>query len=86
VLRRTLDLSPICRCEFSPTSPSVNILTCDSIGTFYNALPGQNRKDLVQEWAVELYPDAWAETEKLGQFEHKEGHRLFHLPPWEMKA
>lgn len=56
------------------------------IGTFYNAIPGQNRKDLVQEWAMELYPDAWTETEKLGQFEHKEGHRLFHLPSPNMKA
>jgi len=49
------------------------------LGTFYNALPGQNRKDLVEEWARELYPDVWAELEKAGQKTMKEGHRLFNV-------
>lgn len=35
---------------------------------------------------MELYPDAWVETEKLGQITHEEGHRLFNLPKPEMKA
>ncbi|KAG0652266.1 complex I intermediate-associated [Hyphodiscus hymeniophilus] len=50
-----------------------------TIGSFYNALPGQNRKDLVEEWAKDLYPDIWAELEKLGQRTMKEGHRLFNM-------
>jgi hypothetical protein len=49
------------------------------LGTFYNALPGQNRKDLVEEWAKELYPDAWADLEKVGRKVMKEGHRLFNI-------
>jgi hypothetical protein len=49
------------------------------IGTFYNALPGQNRKDLVEEWAKDHYPDVWSELEKLGQRTMKEGHRLFNM-------
>ena len=49
------------------------------LGTFYNALPGQNRKDLVEEWAKDLYPDAWADLEKVGQKIMKEGHRLFNM-------
>jgi hypothetical protein len=49
------------------------------LGTFYNAVPGQNRKDLVEEWAKELYPDAWADLEKVGQKTMKEGHRLFNM-------
>jgi hypothetical protein len=56
------------------------------LGTFYNALPGQNRKDLVEEWAKETYPDAWTELVKLGQTKQKEGHRLFNMPKREMKA
>lgn len=43
---------------------TVDVLT---LGTFYNAIPGQNRKDLVEEWAKDNYPDAWKELEKLGR-------------------
>ena len=56
------------------------------LGTFYNALPGQNRKDLVEQWAKELYPNVWTELSKLGQIEAKEGHLLFKLPKGEMRA
>ncbi|CZR60764.1 related to complex I intermediate-associated protein 84, mitochondrial precursor [Phialocephala subalpina] len=49
------------------------------LGTFYNAIPGQNRKDLVEEWAKDNYPDAWKELEKLGRYEHEEGHMLFNM-------
>jgi len=56
------------------------------LGTLYNALPGQNRKDLVEEWAKETYSAAWTELEQLGQTTQKEGHRLFNMPKREMKA
>lgn len=52
---------------------------CGRLGTFYNAIPGQNRKDLVEEWAKDNYPDAWRELEKLGRTEHEEGHMLFNM-------
>jgi hypothetical protein len=61
-------------------------LTTNRIGTLYNAVPGQNRKDLVESWANELYPDVWAELEKFGQLTAKEGHRLFKMPKQEIKA
>jgi hypothetical protein len=56
------------------------------IGTLYNALPGQNRKDMIEKWAKELYPAIWAELEKLGQITAEEGHRLFKLPKENIKA
>jgi hypothetical protein len=62
------------------------MLMQDSLGTFYNAIPGQNRKDLVEEWAKDLWPDAWSDLEKLGQVRAKEGHRLFKMPKPEYKA
>tara|TARA_R110002060_G_scaffold10356_3_gene15389 strand:- start:439 stop:606 length:168 start_codon:yes stop_codon:yes gene_type:complete len=49
------------------------------LGTFYNSIPSQHRKDLVEEWAKGLYPDVWKELCKLGQTTQKEGHRLFNL-------
>jgi hypothetical protein len=55
------------------------------LGTFYNALPGQNRKDIVENWAKDSYPVIWAELEKFGQIKHEEGHRLFNMKV-EMKA
>ncbi|KAG4441670.1 hypothetical protein IFR05_002877 [Cadophora sp. M221] len=57
-------------------SLKLDVLT---LGTFYNSLPGQNRKDLVEEWAKGLYPDIWKELCKLGQTTQKEGHRLFNI-------
>ena len=56
------------------------------LGTFYNALPGQNRKDLVEEWAKEMYPDVWTELSRLGQRTMKEGHRVFKLAPTNLKS
>jgi hypothetical protein len=56
------------------------------IGTLYNAVPGQNRKDLVEKWAQDLYPSLWAELEKFGQLTTKEGHRLFKIPEEEARA
>jgi hypothetical protein len=56
------------------------------IGTLYNTVPGQNRKDLVEKWATDLYPVIWAELETFGQITANEGHRLFKLPQVEIKA
>ena len=48
------------------------------IGTFYNAAPGQTRKERVEEWAKQAYPDVWQEllaigtTEVLDRFEMDE--------------
>jgi len=55
------------------------------MGTFYNIMPSQDRKDLIAEWAADLYPKIWAELEKLGQQEMKEGHRMFKLPGVELR-
>ncbi|KAG4422284.1 hypothetical protein IFR04_004550 [Cadophora malorum] len=57
-------------------SLKLDVLT---LGTFYNSIPSQHRKDLVEEWAKGLYPDVWKELCKLGQTTQKEGHRLFNL-------
>lgn len=60
-------------------SPVDDFLINYRLGTFYNSLPGQNRKDLVEEWAKGLYPEVWKALEKLGQKTQKEGHRLFDM-------
>ena len=71
--------------------PFLSFFMCDrlmvcSLGTFYNALPGQNRKDLVEGWAKESYPDVWNALSRLGQRTMKEGHRLFKMTPPNLKA
>jgi len=62
------------------------ILTLHRLGSLYNTVPGQNRKDLVEKWAKDLYPAIWAELENVGQLTAKEGHRLFKMPEDEIKA
>ena len=37
-----------------------------TIGTFYNAIPWQYRKDEVEKWAKKAYPELWAEVESYG--------------------
>ncbi|OAL28847.1 hypothetical protein AYO20_09327 [Fonsecaea nubica] len=37
-----------------------------TIGTFYNAIPWQYRKDEVEKWAKKAYPELWAELESFG--------------------
>ena len=49
------------------------------LGIFYNAIPGRNRKEAVAGWAKGVYPEAWAELEKVGQREHVEGYKLFKI-------
>ncbi|KIN06337.1 hypothetical protein OIDMADRAFT_90600, partial [Oidiodendron maius Zn] len=60
--------------------------TITMIGTLYNNIPGQNRKDLVEKWAKDLYPAIWVGLEGFGQLTAKEGHRLFRMPKEEIKA
>ena len=62
------------------------MLIRDSLGMLYNAVPGQNSKDSVEDWAKALYPEIWKELAKVGQTEQKEGHRLFHLKREALKA
>ncbi|EXJ90958.1 hypothetical protein A1O1_04065 [Capronia coronata CBS 617.96] len=37
-----------------------------TIGTFYNAIPWQYRKDEVEKWAKKAYPELWEELESYG--------------------
>ncbi|KAI1625992.1 hypothetical protein EDD37DRAFT_326696 [Exophiala viscosa] len=37
-----------------------------TIGTFYNAIPWQYRKDEVEAWAKSAYPELWSELESFG--------------------
>jgi hypothetical protein len=37
-----------------------------TIGTFYNAIPWQYRKDEVEAWAKKIYPDLWEELTSYG--------------------
>ncbi|KAH8820846.1 hypothetical protein F5884DRAFT_662337 [Xylogone sp. PMI_703] len=53
-----------------------NVMT---LGTLYNAIPGQNRKDQIEKWGRARYPVLWAELEQYGQREMDEGHRLFKI-------
>lgn len=62
------------------------LLTMYRIGTLYNNIPGQNRKDLVEKWAKDSYLAIWVELEGFGQLTAKEGHRLFRMPKEEIKA
>ncbi len=38
-----------------------------SIGTFYNAIPWQYRKDEVEAWAKQTYPELWEELLTYGE-------------------
>ncbi|KAI9846689.1 MAG: hypothetical protein M1837_003744 [Sclerophora amabilis] len=38
-----------------------------AIGTLYNAIPVQERKDQVEQWAKENYPEVWKELEQRGR-------------------
>jgi hypothetical protein len=71
---------------FSQFKVSTEANEIHSIGTIYNAIQGSNRKDLVEEWARELYPNVWKDIEKLGMYEHEEGHMVIQMPERELKA
>lgn len=55
------------------------ILTGFRIGVIYNAAPGINRKEEVEQWAKEVYPDLWAELEKIGKRTTVEEIELFDI-------
>lgn len=38
------------------------------LGTFYNAVPGPEKRTKVKEWAWNAYPAAYEELLKLGQY------------------
>jgi hypothetical protein len=42
-------------------------LLANSIGTFYNAIPWQYRKDEVEAWAKQAYPELWEELLTYGE-------------------
>jgi hypothetical protein len=42
-------------------------LLANSIGTFYNAIPWQYRKDEVEAWAKQAYPGLWEELLTCGE-------------------
>lgn len=48
------------------SSPFVLTPTC-SIGTFYNAIPWQYRKDEVEAWAKKACPELWEELQLYGE-------------------
>jgi hypothetical protein len=55
------------------------LLTFNRLGTFYNAMPGQNRRDIIEDWAREHYPQLWEQLEKVGQRTTDEDFRLFNI-------
>lgn len=46
------------------------------IGLFYNAIPFQYWKDEVERWSKEMYPEVWAELEKVERDDEEEGMRF----------
>lgn len=63
------------QCEFENTVELIENMENDigeppdafTIGTFYNAIPWQFRKDEVEKWAKQAYPDLWAELVSYGE-------------------
>ena len=79
----------LCFVSFSSHTKRTHTLTLlpYRLGALYNAVPGQNRKDLVKEWACSLYPELWGElVARVPKAEQKEGHSLFQLPRGELTA
>lgn len=46
----------------------MNSLTTDRLGTFFNATPTHTKKQKVKQWAWEVYPKAYEELMKCGQY------------------
>ena len=63
------------QCEFDSAVELIEYMEKDigdppdafTIGTFYNAIPWQFRKDEVEKWAKQAYPDLWAELVTYGE-------------------
>ncbi len=47
---------------------------CYSIGTLYNAIRGQEKRDKIAGWAKAKYPDVWRQLEETGMETVDEGH------------
>lgn len=47
--------------------PETFCLQGHRIGTFYNAIPWQYRKDEVEAWAKQAYPELWEELLTYGE-------------------
>ena len=43
------------------------MLTLTRLATFYNAIPWQYRKDEVESWAKQAYPELWEEVLAFGE-------------------
>src|ERR1700733_12163414 len=43
------------------------MLTMTRLATFYNAIPWQYKKDEVESWAKQAYPDLWEEVLTFGE-------------------
>ncbi|KAL3424246.1 pentatricopeptide repeat domain-containing protein [Phlyctema vagabunda] len=50
-----------------------------TLGIFYNSTRGDSRKDSIEAWAKDLYPEQWAELEKIGRSENDEGWQCFNI-------
>ena len=61
-----------------------NILTlgtCNSIGTLYNSLPNEERKEEVEAWARDRYPDTWKYLEEhVERHTTEDGDTIFKIP------
>ncbi|KAG9238436.1 putative complex I intermediate-associated protein 84, mitochondrial [Amylocarpus encephaloides] len=44
-----------------------------TFGIFYNAIPSVDRKETIEGWGKGMYPEAWAELEKIGKTTVDEG-------------
>jgi hypothetical protein len=40
---------------------------------------GDAKKEAIEEWARDVYPEIWAELEQVGQRSTEEGIRLFNI-------
>ncbi|KAI9724910.1 MAG: hypothetical protein M1812_000186 [Candelaria pacifica] len=55
------------------------VLDALTLGTVYNAIPGQNKKDEVERWGRENYPSIWTELEKFGRRKTEDGSQLLQI-------
>ena len=49
------------------------------LGTLFNALPGEVKKQQVEEWASAHYVTAWEDLSKLGRRKNRYGNEWFNI-------
>ena len=49
------------------------------LGTLFNAIPGEVKKQKVEEWASAHYVSAWKDLEKLGRRKNRSGREFFNV-------